>query len=156
MYAPETILALKEPRSTDDKPFAYDRVKVVNVSPIQHPIPAGAQWSGGDATGIIIQPLTSYEANLDEPFGKLRLLYDVESTPDPEVNVQPTVRRYDATTAAGGRTPEEVFEVEAPNENPEDKRRNRDPLVSPLPDPRPKPGEGPLGPVAAPKEDAAA
>lgn len=153
MYAPNTVLELKEPKSMDGKPFPYDEVRVVGPSPIQHPVIAGAQWSGGDAQGVIITPLTDFAGNLDEPFGKLQALYNVKSVPERNATPQKVVV-IDATSAEAGDTPEQVFAREAPGDEASvDGKRVRSPGItganSPLEDPRARAADGPLG--AAPK-----
>lgn len=130
MYAADSILTLKEPRSTDDKPFAYDRVRVIGPSPVSHR--ADPRYEGTDAKGVIIQPLTEFAGNLDEPFGKLRTIYDVEFVPEYEEEVTTTVRKYDASTSAAGPTPEEIFAKEAPGDGTQ--KRPGSP-TSPLEDP---------------------
>lgn len=159
MYQPDTILALKEPRTKgtegekDYEPFAYDRVRVVGQSPINHGL-ASAEWSGPDGQGVIVQPITSFGSTLDEPIGKLRLLYEVESLP--EENLIPReakVRIIDASTSAAGQTPEEVFAEEAPGEKSKDGKRGRTPLEnSPLTVPEQEvPSASPLGRVPQPE-----
>src|SRR5689334_18293287 len=106
MYAADTILVLKEPRSTEDKPFAYDRVRVIGPSPVDHGRNPTATWSGASARGVVITPLTEFGANLDEPLGKLQALYDIESEPEP-VEAVVTVKKYNAHSSQAGPTPEE-------------------------------------------------
>jgi hypothetical protein len=89
MYEPGTILALKEPQSTDDKPYAYDRVEVVGQSPIQHNSSSGSPWAGPDATGYVIRPLEEHAPTLDKPYGELDQLYDVEAYPTDPITQQP-------------------------------------------------------------------
>lgn len=159
MYQPETILALKEPRTKgtegdkDYEPFAYDRVKVIGQSPINHGL-ASAEWSGPDGQGVIIQPITSFGSTLDEPIGKLRLLYEVENLPETEVPREAKVRIIDSSTSAAGQTPEEVFATEAPGVKGEDGKRGRTPLQeSPLTVPEQDiPSSSPLGDVPQPEE----
>lgn len=149
MYAPDTILTLKEQRSTDDKQFAYDRVRVVGQSPVSH-TSESAKYSGEDAKGVIITPLTEFAGNLDEPFGKVRKLYDVESEPVYEEEVKTTVRRVDATTRAAGPTPEDIFAEQAAGD-PNKPRRPGSP-TSPLVDPSPPSDAGPLGEAEGPSD----
>lgn len=152
MYQPETILSLKEPRSTEDQPFAYDRVRVVGVSPINHS-GATAEWTGGDGQGVIIQPLTDFGSTLDEPFGKLQLLYEVESVPELEIPRAAPIKVINSATASAGPTPEEVFKKEAPGVKSEDGKRGRTPL-SPLTVPeKDRPSASPLGDATAKGED---
>lgn len=82
MYKPDTILALKEPRTTDeDEPFPYDRVRVIGQSPVNH-ADISSEWVGGNGQGVIIEPLAGFGSNLDEPMGRLQELYEVESLPE--------------------------------------------------------------------------
>lgn len=150
MYAPDTILKLKDPRSTDEKAFAYDRVKVIGPSPVNHG-PDRTNYTGDKAKGVIITPLTEFAGNLDEPFGKLQSLYEVESVPEYEDEATITVRKYDASTRAAGPTPEDIFAAEAPGD-PGAPRRAGSP-TSPLSDPNPPQGdEGPLGAAEGPSD----
>jgi hypothetical protein len=142
MYANETILTLKDPRDPDPESgeeFPYNRVRVVGESPISHS--HKGDWTGGDARGVILVPLSNFGANLDEPFGKCRELYDVESIPERTV-VRETVRIIDSSTAEAGETPEEVFARLAPGKPSEAGERVR---TSPLGDPGgPVNSDGPL------------
>lgn len=147
MYEPNTILELKEPRSTEDKPFPYDRVKVIGQSPIDHATGATSGWEGVNSQGVIITPLTDFASTLDEPLGKLQALYDVAEVPEVVVDAAPQVRIVNSRSAAAGPTPEEVFAKEAPGVADPDGGRARTPFVSPLDDPRPNPEDGPLGPA---------
>lgn len=148
MYAADTILALKVPRDPDpetDEPFAYNKVRVVGESPVSHA--NKGNWSGGDAVGVIVVPLSNFGGTLDEPFGKLVTLYDVESVPEKVVNeAAPKVRVINSSTAEAGPTPEDVFKKEAPGKAPEPgQKRGR---TSPLGEPGgPADFDGPLGPV---------
>lgn len=147
MYEPGTILELKEPRTIEDKngneiDFPYNRVRVVNASPINHGIHPG-EWVGGGGQGVIIEPLTSFAANLDEPVGKLQALYNVVETPVHEAPAVP-VRVINRTTSAAGPTPEEVFAREAPAPPSPDGKPVRKRSTSPLEDPRPVAGASPL------------
>jgi hypothetical protein len=150
MYEPDTILTLKEQREPDpetEEEFAYNRVRVVNESPVAHD---RGDWQGADARGVIIVPLSNFGGTLDEPFGKLRELYDVESIPEHTAPVEQPVRVINQGTASAGPTPEEVFAAEAPGTPPEDgQTRGR---TSPLGEPGgPADAAGPLG--KAPSED---
>lgn len=145
MYEPNTVLALKEQRPNDpetDEPFPYNRVRVVGESPVSHA--DKGDWKGGDARGVIIVPLTNFGSTLDEPFGKLREMYKVESVPEVEIEVAPKIRVVNATSAQAGPTPEEVFASKAPGKPPEEgQRRGR---TSPLGAPGgPEDADGPLG-----------
>lgn len=132
MFAADTILALKDPKDPDpetDEPFAYNRVRVVGPSPVVH-MNVGEEhtrWEGQDAQGVIVAPVANFGGVLDEPYGKLRALYDVESEPDQTREVKQTVRIIDPMAA--GPTPEEVFAAEAPGKAPEPgEMRARSPL----------------------------
>jgi hypothetical protein len=147
MYEPGTILKLKDQRPADDEtgePFPYNVVKVVGPSPIGHA--DKGKWTGTDADGVIIVPLTNFGSTLDEPFGKLRTLYDVESVPEVEIEVSAPIRVINSATAQAGPTPEEVFAAEAPGVAPEEGQiRGR---TSPLGPPGgPAEADGPLGDV---------
>jgi len=130
MYEPGTILTLKEPRSTKDQPFPYDRVRVIGQSPIDHRL-FSAEWEGANSQGVVIAPENGFGSNVDEPYGKLISLYDVDTIPTTEVDIQP-VRVINSTSGQAGPTPEEVFSTEAPGVKSPDGMRGRTPQVSPL------------------------
>jgi hypothetical protein len=140
MFAAGTILELKKKRDAEpkrnrddevvmekdpktgnptDKPvmenFPYNRVEVVGPSPVVHV--GQSDWTGTDAEGVIIRPLSEFGGNLDEPIGKIRQLYNVISTPEAKI-YKPEVHVVEATTAMAGPTPEEVFAREAPGKPP--------------------------------------
>jgi hypothetical protein len=146
MYESDTILTLKEQRPADDETgedFAYNRVRVVGESPVSHA--QKGDWTGSDARGVIIIPLSNFGGTLDEPFGKLRELYEVESIPTHEAPVNVPVKVINRTSAASGPTPEEVFKEKAPGVPSEDGRRGRTNL-NPLGEPGgPAKFDGPLG-----------
>lgn len=151
MYESDTILALKEQRPNDpetDEPFAYNEVKVIGESPVSHA--DKGDWTGDDARGVIIVPLSNFGGTLDEPFGKLRQIYDVKSAPVVEVGVEPKIRVYDGTKSSPDRpTPEQVFQTEAPGVAPEPgQKRARTPLGPPG---GPEDFHGPLGEVKPPR-----
>lgn len=130
MYKPETVLRLREQREPEkdregnEIPFPYNRVRVVAQSPISHP--GNAEWSGVGAQGVIIQPLDGFAANIDEPYGKIQSLYEVESVPEDVIPATPQVR---VTTPMGGDSPEDIFAREAPGTPPEPGQiRARSPL----------------------------
>lgn len=103
MYVPGTILALNEPQSTEEKPFAYDRVEVVGPSPVNHGVQSG-DYTGADAVGVVIKPAgDEFGPNLDEPFGKLRAIYNVEFEPELVANI------LNPTQTPEGMSPEQVF-----------------------------------------------
>lgn len=142
MYEADTILTLKEQREPDpetNEAFPYNRVRVVGESPVGHQ--NKGDWTGPDAAGVIIVPLTNFGGTLDEPFGKLKELYDVESIPEHVAPAQPQVRVVNP--AQQGPTPEEVFATEAPGAASVDGERVR---TSPLGEPGgPADAGGPLG-----------
>lgn len=148
MYADNTILVLKTQRDPDpetDEPFAYNRVKVIGRSPISHA--HKGKWSGAEAEGVILSPLSNFGGTLDEPFGKCVQLYDVESIPERSINVAQPIRVIDAQSGEAGPTPEEIFAREAPGVAPDPGQvRGR---TSPLGEPGgPVTADGPLGNVA--------
>lgn len=149
MYTPGTILELKQQREPDDETgeeFPYNRVTVIGASPVDHGGARGGDWSGAEAAGVIIQPLTNFGANLDEPLGKVQALYDVVSIPETVIE-SPKIRVIDAHTSQAGPTPEEVFAKEAPGEAPEEgqtRGRTKPNVDSPLEDPRKPKNASPL------------
>ena len=148
MYTPGTILELKQQREPDEETgedFPYNRVTVIGASPVDHGGARGGDWSGSEAVGVILQPITNFGANLDEPLGKVQALYDVVEVPETVIE-QPKIRVINATTAEAGDTPEQVFAREAPGEPDPEGGRKRTPLVvdSPLEDPRKPPSASPL------------
>jgi hypothetical protein len=158
MYEVDTILKLKEPRNADPETgedFAYNRVRVIGPSPVSHA--DKGEWTGADAAGVLLEGLTNFGATLDYPFGFLRTVYDVESIPEREVPAVAPVRVVNATTAAAGPTPEEVFAEKAPG-TPSDGEHPRA-RTKPLGEPGgPEKAVGPLGRSrtrrAKPEEDA--
>lgn len=111
MYPADTVLKLKKQRKPDketNEKFAYNRVRVVGPSPVSHA--SKGEWTGADAAGVIVTPLENFGGVIDEPFGKLVELYEVESQPEPQV-VEQTVTIKQASL---GPTPEEVFKTDAP------------------------------------------
>jgi hypothetical protein len=114
MYEAGTILTRKEQIGTAAEPHAYDRIEVIGVSPVNHSFAAGSEWAGALGTGVLIKPAgETFGSNLDVPFGELQQKYDVDFIPEREELIQPQVRRFNATSAAAGRTPEEVFAAAA-------------------------------------------
>lgn len=147
MYEPGTTLKLKKPKDPDPEtkePFPYNEVFVVGPSPIDHGIKADAQWEGPNAHGVIIRPLTNFGSTLDEPYGKLVALYDVDTVPELELDVQPKIKIINSTSQSAGPTPEEIFAVEAPGKAPEDGQRRARTPISPLEDPRKPANASPL------------
>jgi hypothetical protein len=146
MYAKDTILSLKTQRDPDKETgeeFPYNKVRVVGESPVSHA--HKGTWEGAEAKGVIVVPLTNFGATLDEPFGKLRTMYDVSEIPEVIIE-QPQIRVIDSSSAAAGATPEEVFADKAPGVPPEEgQTRGRTPH-SPLGEPGgPATSDGPLG-----------
>lgn len=118
MYEPGTILTLKEPREPEDGiEFPYNRVEVVGASPIDHGI-RDASWVGAEGRGVIVKPLSGFGSTLDEPYGKLKSLYDVESIPEHTAPAEVPVKVINSSSGSAGPTPEEVFAEEAPGEKP--------------------------------------
>lgn len=145
MYATDTILTLKEQRDPDeetDEAFAYNVVRVIGVSPIQHT--SRGDYVGDDAKGVIVTPIANFGGVLDEPFGKLRQLYDVTETPTTEIQPASPIRVIDSSTAAAGPTPEEIFREQAPGVAPEPGQIRARTPHSPLSDPGPESAKGPL------------
>jgi hypothetical protein len=104
MYERHTILKLKEPRSTEDEVFPYDVVEVVGQSPINH----GQDPDWGSGQSVIIRPYGDvFAATLDEPYNKLRELYEIVHVPDPEEVEAPIVKHL--TQRQLGPSPEDVF-----------------------------------------------
>lgn len=135
MYAKDTILKLREQRAPDEETgeeFPYNRVKVIGQSPVSHAGKEDNPWEGPDADGVLLEGLTNFGATLDEPFGKCKTLYEVESVPEVTVPVAQPIRVIDAQTAEAGATPEEVFAQEAPGTPPEEGQRRGRSGVSPL------------------------
>ena len=144
MYEPGTILKKKVQDPADPETgeaFAYNRVLVVNASPVSHP---RGDWEGADAQGVILQPLSNFGGNLDEPFGKVREMFEVESVPETIIPAQQVVRVVNATSAQAGPTPEEIFAQQAPGVAPEEGQKRA--RTSPLGEPGgPADADGPLG-----------
>lgn len=158
MFKPATILTLRAQRDPDPETgeeFPYNRVQVIGESPILHPgdkkADGSPKWVGPDAKGIIISPLSTFAGNLDEPYGKLKKLYDVEFVPAEEEIVR-EVRIPIRTPEDLGPTPEEVFAKEAPGDPDAPRRFATQP--SPLEDPALDPGENGTS-VLGDAEDAA-
>lgn len=145
MYKPETILTLKNQKDPDPETgeeFPYNRVKVVGPSPVGGG--PGTKWEGADAHGVIITPLSAFGSVLDEPFGKLRSLYEVTELPPPDEIVRevriPVLQPEDL-----GPTPEQFFAEHAPGDP--DAPRRPSHAISPLEEPEPAPGESDYSPL---------
>ena len=140
MYKPDTILKLKDPRGVNEEgeAFPYDRVRVVGQSPVNH-ADITSEWVGANGQGVVLEPLTAFGANLDEPYGRVLELYDVESLPDVTVmRAEDQVKIVEPGDL--GPSPEEVFSNDAAAEG-QDSRRAKprrfipSPLVDTPPDP---------------------
>lgn len=127
MYQPDTILKLKEPRSKEGEPFPYDRVRVVGQSPVSTPTPNA--WEGAMGQSVLIEPVSDFGSVVDEPFGKLQTLYEVESLP-PEPDLSQQVKVIPA--GAAGPSPEDRFASESSNPLKARKRRTKTTKPSPL------------------------
>lgn len=95
--------------------FPYNKVRVIGASPVVHV--GQSDWQGNDAQGVIIEPMTEFAGNLDEPIGKIKQLYNVVSVPE-DIVYEPKIRVVESNTAEAGPTPEEIFAIEAPGEAP--------------------------------------
>lgn len=145
MYATGTILTLKDQRDPDpetDEAFAYNRVRVIGESPVQHT--SKGEYQGSDARGVMLTPIANFGGVIDEPFGKLTQLYTVESIPEQTIAAPSPIRVIDSSTAAAGPTPEEVFKDKAPGKAPEPGQTRARTPMSPLSDPGPASARGPL------------
>lgn len=152
MYEPDTTLLLKEQRPNDpetDEPFPYNKVRVIGPSPVSHA--DKGDWTGTNANGVLVVPVSNFGATLDEPYGKLRQLYDVDEIPVRETDAQPKVRIINSSSESAGPTPEEVFAVKAPGKPPEEGQTRA--RTSPLLDPGPEGHDGPLGKTEAPERE---
>ncbi len=108
-------MALKDQKKIKDRngeetDFPYNRVEVVNQSPINHGV-VNSEWVGAGGQGVIVRPLSCFGATLDEPYDKLRSLYDVESIPEPVKLTQTQVTVV--TPGMLNPSPEEIFSAEA-------------------------------------------
>lgn len=125
----------KKAEETPAIEFPYNRVRVIGPSPISRHVKG--DWTGADAAGVLLTGLTNFGATLDEPFGWLRTLYDVEEIPsEPQSAI--THKDQAAILAAAHNvpeTPEEIFAAKAPGIAPkEGQTRGRTP-ISPLGEP---------------------
>lgn len=89
MFEPGTILALREPQSTEDETYPYDRVLVVGQSPVHHATASGSPFAGADATGFIIRPLEEFAPTVDKPLGLINELYEIEAYPTDPTTGEP-------------------------------------------------------------------
>ncbi len=154
MYAAETILKLKKTRSTKESPFPYDLVRVVGESPVDHGI-RNTLWQGGNGKGVIITPLTAFGSTIDEPYGKLADLYEVETLPP---KIEMVAGKVDIISQEQlGPSPEDIFsDVAAASGGDSRRSRKTKPPTSPLdgPDGPAIPDSSPLGPEPPPPDDA--
>jgi len=135
-YEEFQLLLNEKPEDEPDpgEEFPYNRVRVVGPSPIIHGEGSPhADYAGGDAQGVIIQPLTGFDSNVDYPFGFIRSKYTVESLPevaDPRATVYGLPREYTRVDLdkTGLPSPEEVFAVKAPGKPAPPKADSIDPL----------------------------
>lgn len=81
MFAPGTILRLREPQSTEEKPYPYDLIEVVGQSPVQHATSSESPWAGPDAVGFVVKPAGTFAPTVDKPLGELNELYEIERYP---------------------------------------------------------------------------
>ncbi len=109
MFQPETVLTKREPFAEDHASAPYNRVRVIGQSPINHGT-IQTEWVGGQAQGVIVQPLDGFGATLDEPYGKLVDLYEIESVPENIIPAEPIVHHVPQD---GSPSPEDVFREEA-------------------------------------------
>jgi hypothetical protein len=89
MYETGTILVLKDPQSTEEETYPYDRVMVVGQSPVHHATASGSTFAGADAVGFIVRPLEEFAGTVDKPLGLLNELYEVESYPTDPTTGEP-------------------------------------------------------------------
>ena len=109
MYQPETTLKKKEPFGDDHPGAPYNHVKVIGQSPINHGT-IQTEWIGAQGQGVIVQPLDGFGATLDEPYGKLQDLYEIDTVPD---NVVPVGPQVEYIPQDGSPSPEDIFRTEA-------------------------------------------
>lgn len=109
MFQPETVLIKREPFEEDHASAPYNRVKVIGQSPINHGT-IQTEWVGAQAQGVIIQPIDGFGSTLDEPYGKLVELYEIESVPE---NVLPAEQVIQHIPQDGSPSPEDIFRAEA-------------------------------------------
>ena len=105
MFQPETVLIKREPFEEDHASAPYNRVKVIGQSPINHGT-IQTEWVGAQAQGVIIQPIDGFGSTLDEPYGKLVDLYEIESVPE---NVLPAEQVIQYIPQDGSPSPEDIF-----------------------------------------------
>jgi hypothetical protein len=125
MFEPGTTLRLREPQSTEEAPYPYDRVTVIGQSPIQHSRPtADSPFAGQDAVGYIISPAgEGFGPTLDKPYGELAELYEIESYPTDPATGEPIVPK----NVSKGPSPEQAFAQIARDQ--EVQRRERAPAL---------------------------
>lgn len=125
MFEPGTILRLREPQSTKDNPYPYDRVYVVGQSVIQRTYgDPNSPWAGPDATGYILRPDgEAFGPVVDKPYGEIMELYEIEEYPMNPITGEPLVPE---ANQRGLPTPEQVFAQMA---KPDPSPRQRTPVV---------------------------
>jgi hypothetical protein len=126
MFAPGTILRLRDPQSTDEKPYPYDLVEVVGQSPVQHATSGDSPWAGPDAFGYIIRPVANFAPTLDKPYGELNDLYEVEEYPTDEVTGQPITPENNPQNLP---SPEQLLRKAAQEQQAEAKKRTPNPSL---------------------------
>lgn len=126
MYEPGTILSLKDPQSTEEETYPYDRVLVVGQSPVHHATASGSAFAGADAQGYIIRPLEGFAGTVDKPVGLLNEIYDIEAYPTDPTTGEPLRPENNPRNLP---TPEQVLAAEA-KKNPTPPAKPREPLPS--------------------------
>ena len=109
MYQPETTLKKIEPFADDHPGAPYNHVKVIGQSPINHGT-IQTEWIGAQGQGVIVQPLDGFGATLDEPYGKLQSLYEIDTVPDNVLPAEPVIKHI---PQEGSPSPEDRFRAEA-------------------------------------------
>lgn len=123
MFESGTILALREPQSTKEEPYPYDKVCVVGQSPVQHATAGTSAFAGQDAVGYILRPAgKEFGPVIDRPFGEINELYRIESYPtDPTTGQELKPENF----PPGMPSPEQVFSEAAKKEQDAAKKNQR-------------------------------
>jgi hypothetical protein len=137
----EKAVEIKKTKTQVEQPFPYNRVRVIGPSFITYSRQRGSEdpekepYYGTDALGVIIVPESGFAATLDEPYGKLRRLYEIEQLPEPILEEVRVVKRPPSPSALAGPTPEEVFAGNQPigDSAPRTAPNPRSPLEDPRP-----------------------
>lgn len=118
MFEPGTILALREPQSTEDKPYAYDRVYVVGQSPVQHTSnDPDSPWAQADAIGFLLRPAgDSFGPVIDRPYGEINEAYEVEEYPTNPTTGEPITPENNPRNLP---SPEQIFAQESRKAKPD-------------------------------------